>query len=608
MYCSLIKKVNISKNEKLNKISTNKETNYIAIGGTNGFVQVVDLDVSSDQKNAKGGQLSFSQSLKYHNDDITLITWNDNYDKLTTCDKSGVIIVWKCVDNKWETEMINNREQSYVTDLKWNRQGQYLCFIYEDGHAIVGTVDGNRSWGNDIRNSLYLIEWSPDGTLILLASRNQNITILSSSGQQLGEVEIDEALRNIDIASMVWWSKYIDENKIITLKKHLMLSFINGEICLYDDENDINPFKFKTTLKKITKADWNINGDCFAICGFLNEGDTKGCVCFYHSNGEFIKNIKINEPIICFSFNAKGTQIALETQNTIYFGIIKQDYKWCYFGETLVYAFLSDQEHHTVSFWNTKNNSFNYKYVKNMLGIVSCSPFCLITAKIDKKGNYLLILSNSIGSPVDNKIINIEPNLIGINSTHVVVSDGHYIYLWQFRGTEETANNKDKNDDKTIIINGEEISINLLTHKMMKELCFFVEDKPNVKDIYNCNNFKCSRKTNDPICCLSMTDNYLFIVCKSGKGLKYDLLSLTNSEKYNLDNRLIKIGMSPTGRFLWTINELNYLNIWDIAKNKKLEFEKKDIWSLVWSGNNNLDLNNSEEKLNFAYMEKTKSI
>ena len=606
MYCALIKKVNISKNEKLIKISTNKETNYIAIGGTNGFVQVVDLDVSSDQKNAKGGQLSFSQSLKYHNDDISLITWNDNYDKLTTCDKSGVIIVWKNVDNKWETEMINNREQSYVTDLKWNRQGQYLCFIYEDGHAIVGTVDGNRSWGNDIRNSLYLIEWSPDGNLILLASRNQNITILSSSGQQLGEVEIEEELKNIDIASMVWWSKYIDENKIITLKKHLMLAFINGDICLYDDENDISPVKIKTNLKKITKADWNINGDCFAICGFLNEGDSKGCVCFYNSNGEFIKNIKINEPIICFSFNAKGTQIALETQNTIYFGIIKQDYKWCYFGETLVYAFLSDQEHHTVSFWNTKNNSFNYKYVKNMLGIVSCSPFCLITAKIDKKGNYLLILSNSIGSPVDNKIINIEPNLIGINSTHVVVSDGHYIYLWQFRGTEETANHKDKNDDKTIIINGEEISINLLTHKMMKELCFFVEDKPNVKDIYNCNNFKCSRKTNDPICCLSMTDNYLFIVCKSGRGLKYDLLSLSNSEKYNLDNRLIKIGMSPTGRFLWTINELNYLNIWDIAKNKKLEFEKKDIWSLVWSGNNNLDLNNSEEKLNFAYMEKNK--
>ena len=605
MFCSLIKKVNISKNEKLSKISTNKETNFIAIGGTNGFVQVVDLDVSCETKSSKGRPLNFSQSLKYHNDDITLVTWNDNFDKLTTCDKSGVIIVWKSVDNKWETEMINNREQSYVTDLKWNRQGQYLCFIYEDGHAIVGTVDGNRSWGNDIRNSLYLIEWSPDGNLILLASRNQNITILSSSGQQLGEVEIEESLRNTDIASMVWWSKYIDETKIITLKKHLMLAFVTGEICLYDDENDKTPIIFKSHLKKITKAEWNVNGDCFAICGFMNEGDTKGCVTLYNPNGEIIKNIKINEPIVCFSFNAKGTQIALETENTIFFGIIKQDYKWCYFGETLVYAFLSDQEHHTVTFWNIKNNTFNYKYVKNMMGIVSCSPFCLITAKIDKKGNYLLILSNSIGSPVDNKIINIEPVFIGINSTHVVVSDGHYIYLWQFRGNDETST-KDKNDDKTIIINGEEISINLLTHKMMKELCFFVEETPNVKSIYNSNTFKCTKKTNDPICCLSMTDNYLFIACKSGKGIKYDLLSLSNGEKFKLGNSLVKIGMSPTGRYLWTINDNNYLYIWDILQNKKLEFEKKDIWSLVWSGNNNLDLNSSEEKLNFAYMEKNK--
>ena len=54
--------------------------------------------------------------------------------------------------------MINNREQSSITDLKQNRQGQYLCFIYEDGHTIEGIEDGNRSWGNDIKASLYLVE------------------------------------------------------------------------------------------------------------------------------------------------------------------------------------------------------------------------------------------------------------------------------------------------------------------------------------------------------------------------------------------------------------------------------------------------------------------
>ena len=234
-----------------------------------------------------------------------------------------------------------------------------------------------------------------------------------------------------------------------------------------------------------------------------------------------------------------------------------------------------------------------------------CSPFCLITAKIDKKGNYLLILSNSIGSPVNNKIINIEPLLIAINSTHVVVSDGNYIYLWQFRGTEESTNNKDKNDDKTIIINGEEISINLLTNKMMKEICFFIEDKPNNKDMYNINVFKCTKRTKDPINCISLTDNYLFITCKSGKGFKYNLLSLA-MEKFNLEKSLIKIGMNPTGRYLWTINDSNVLSIWDLEENKKLDFDKKDIWSLVWSENNNSDLTEADEKLNFAYMEKNK--
>ena len=65
-----------------------------------------------------------------------------------------------------------------------------------------------------------------------------------------------------------------------------MLAFKNGEVCLYNDENDMNPIRFKTNLKDVTKADWNINGDCFALCGFVNEGDTKGCICFYNSKSD----------------------------------------------------------------------------------------------------------------------------------------------------------------------------------------------------------------------------------------------------------------------------------------------------------------------------------
>jgi WD repeat-containing protein 35 len=50
--------------------------------------------------------------------------------------------------------MINNRNKSVVRDMKWNADGQRICIVYEDGAVIVGSVDGNRIWGQDLKNNL----------------------------------------------------------------------------------------------------------------------------------------------------------------------------------------------------------------------------------------------------------------------------------------------------------------------------------------------------------------------------------------------------------------------------------------------------------------------
>ena len=132
-----------------------------------------------------------------------------------------------------------------------------------------------------------------------------------------------------------------------------------------------------------------------------------------------------------------------------------------FFSNTLVYSYLSEADHHTLVFWDIKNEKINYKYIKNMIDICAKSPFCLVAAQINDI-NYLLILSNSIGCPINNKIINVESVFIALNNTHIVVSNGHYVYLWQFRGIENERK-KGRNDDKNIVIQGQEISINLLT-------------------------------------------------------------------------------------------------------------------------------------------------
>jgi WD repeat-containing protein 35 len=52
----------------------------------------------------------------------------------------------------WYEEMINNRNKSVVRGMAWNTEGQRICIVYEDGAVIVGSVDGNRIWGKEIKN------------------------------------------------------------------------------------------------------------------------------------------------------------------------------------------------------------------------------------------------------------------------------------------------------------------------------------------------------------------------------------------------------------------------------------------------------------------------
>ena len=54
--------------------------------------------------------------------------------------------------------MINNRQKSVVKSMCWNKSGELICIVYEDGGVIVGTVDGNRVWGKELKQSLTHVE------------------------------------------------------------------------------------------------------------------------------------------------------------------------------------------------------------------------------------------------------------------------------------------------------------------------------------------------------------------------------------------------------------------------------------------------------------------
>uniref|UniRef100_A0A672PVM6 IFT121/TULP4 N-terminal domain-containing protein n=1 Tax=Sinocyclocheilus grahami TaxID=75366 RepID=A0A672PVM6_SINGR len=140
MFIYLSKNIAIPNNTVLKCVSWNKDQGFIACGGEDGLLKVLKLETYTDDAKLKGlaapGNLSMNQTLEGHSGAVQVVTWNEQYQKLTTSDQNGLIIVWMLYK-----EMINNRNKSVVRSMSWNADGLKICIVYEDGAVIVGSVD-----------------------------------------------------------------------------------------------------------------------------------------------------------------------------------------------------------------------------------------------------------------------------------------------------------------------------------------------------------------------------------------------------------------------------------------------------------------------------------
>lgn len=74
--------------------------------------------------------------------------------------------------------------------MKWTSNGEKICIIYEDGAVIVGSVDGNRLWGKELGMELALVEWSPDGRLLLFATPQGECHVYDGNGNGVAKVPL----------------------------------------------------------------------------------------------------------------------------------------------------------------------------------------------------------------------------------------------------------------------------------------------------------------------------------------------------------------------------------------------------------------------------------
>ncbi|XP_026864061.2 WD repeat-containing protein 35 isoform X3 [Electrophorus electricus] len=573
---------------------------------------------TTDDAKLKGlaapSNLSMNQTLEGHSGAVQVVTWNEQYQKLTTSDQNGLIIVWMLYKGSWYEEMINNRNKSVVRSMSWNADGEKICIVYEDGAVIVGSVDGNRIWGKELKGiQLAHVAWSPDSKILLFGMANGEIHIYDNQGNFIMKMTL-HCLMNVtgllSIAGIHWYAG--TEGYVEPDCPCLAICYDNGRCQVMRYENDDNPVIIDTGMN-VASVQWNHCGSVLAVAGSLrNMGSDKdvNVLNFYTPFGEHLRTLKVpGKQMTAVSWEGGGLRIALAVDSFIYFANIRPDYKWGYCSNTVVYAYTRpDRMEYSVVFWDTKNNEKFVKYVKSLLSVTTCGDFCILATKADHShpqedtdpdavvATYVLVLCNSIGTPLDSKYIDIDPLFVTMTKTHVIAASREALYTWQYRVAKK--------------LTALEINQVAKTRKEGRERVYHIDDSPTGTTDGTLDFAKAFTATRDPICCITASDKILLVGRESGTLHRYSLPNVSLLQKYSLSSRAYQLSLNCNSSRLAIIDMMGVLTFFDMeargspgdAEGASLagdpsKFERKDVWDMQWA-NDNPDL--------FAMMEKTR--
>ncbi|CAG2226168.1 IFT121 [Mytilus edulis] len=620
MFVYLSKKIAIPNNTKLKYVSWNKDQGYIACGGEEGLLKVLKLETASGKDaKVKGlaapSNLSMNQTLEGHSGAVQVVTWNEQYQKLTTSDQHGLIIVWMLYKGMWYEEMINNRNKSVV--VVWDgtlMDRKYVLFMKMVCAVIVGSVDGNRIWGKELKGQqLAHVAWSADGKILLFGMTNGEVHIYDNTGNFISKVQVyclsgvSGALR---IAGLQWYNGvhgYVEPNC-----PSLAICFDSGRCQIMRSELDENPVLIDTGMQ-VQQIAWNHTGSVLAVAGSqraMGQDKEVNVVQFYAPFGEHLRTLKVpGKQIASCSWEGGSLRIALAVDSFIYFANIRPDYKWgyCsntvwgYCSNTVVYSFTKPERvEHCVIFWDTKNGEKYVKYVRNLIAITACGDYCCLATKADDSTNqYVLVLCNSIGTPLDSKYVEIDPVYLTMTKTHIITGSKEAFYTWQFKNPKKLS---------TLEVAGRRrTGTERLHHIDEQPSGGAAQDEVDFSKAFQ--SFHQKRlNTEDPICCICSSDKVLIVGRESGTLNRYSMPMLSLTHKYALNCRPHQLSLNSTSSRLSIIDISGVLTFFDIdtritdtdgkeVVGEHLKFERKDVWDMKWAEDN--------PEL-FAMMEKTR--
>ncbi|CAG5021961.1 unnamed protein product [Parnassius apollo] len=533
MFIYMSKKIAIPKQSNVTCISWNHSSGYIAVGGEDGMLKVLKLEAGG------GGNLSMNLTLEGHTGHLQVAIWNEVFQKLTTSDEHGVIIVWMLYKGSWYEEMINNRNKSTVSSMAWGSDGQKICIAYEDGAVIVGSVDGSRIWGKDIKGpGLSAVQWSPDNTLLLFALSNGELHLYDDQGSFIMPVANNSTSGSIEIISMDWYAGKAPNNRPV-----LVICYGSGQLLLMKNCIEEESVVVETNMT-IIDCHWNHNGTVLAAAGCTK--DQANVVQFFSAYGEHVRTLRVpGGSMRALSWEGHSLRLAIAIDSFIYFANVKPDHKYAYYGNTL--AFVSDTD--TITFWDTVTHQSWINHIPDVVDMSGIDEYCIIAT------SNTLIISNQQGIQCDAKTITVPVVSVAVNSKAIVVAASKESFLiWKFSTPSRPRTSEQwYNAEGSSITAGE------------------------------------SGFQDETICCIACSDSHLVVGRDSGTILLFSLVNFKKITSINMNTKPYKMGLNSNSSKFFVIDQPGSLYVLDtdMANNISIgQALRKDVWSALWACDN----------------------
>ncbi|XP_045494279.1 tubby-related protein 4 isoform X2 [Colias croceus] len=287
---------------KLNRNNYYQE-GWLATGNVRGVVGVTFT--SSHARRPHELPLRTNYNLRGHRSDVILVKWNEPYQKLASCDSSGVIFVWIKYEGRWSIELINDRSTP-VTHFSWSHDGRMALICYQDGFVLVGSVAGQRYWSSMLSLDARITCgcWTPDDSQVYLGTASAQLVVMDVHGAMVSQVQL---VAEGGIISMAWSCEKFKmeegEEATETNGGHVLaVALGSGEIVLMRGHDDVSPVRINTGLRGNTLAmEWANSRELLAVAGTLiaESGEAedsppyKNVVKFYSDTGTLIYTVPI---------------------------------------------------------------------------------------------------------------------------------------------------------------------------------------------------------------------------------------------------------------------------------------------------------------------------